>query len=242
MGLKRSWQTLIRAFKISYEHIGKVMITNLIWFVLGFIFFLLHTYVPVQKDVLFAIALIGTPLTLGGATGAVHYRMNRLIEGEDSPFHDVLDGLKKFFVRGAISYFLAALGFTILFFNIWFSQNYPSTLFIILSGFWIWGIVFWYTVQQFVFPFMINQNIGVFGALKKASLIVLDNPLASFLLAIFSIIIIVLCVVLAAPLMVFVASILAILQNCFYHELMLKYEDDEVEANSEEVEGEDQSE
>ncbi|NMB00288.1 MAG: hypothetical protein GX971_02005 [Firmicutes bacterium] len=242
MGLKGSWQTFVRAIKLSYEHIGKVMITNLIWFGIGFSLFLLFTYLPIQNDYLFLIALLGTPITLGGVTGAVHYRMNRVILGEDSDFRDVGVGLKKYFVKGAVLYVLAALGFAILVFNIWFSQQNPSTLFIVLSGFWIWGIVFWLAVQQFVFPFLVNQKIGVLGALKKSSLMVLDNVLASLLLVVFSIVIIALSLVLAAPIMIFVASFLSVLQNCFYHELMVKYEDNVLEeVNSEEVEGEDQA-
>ena len=240
MGFKGSWQTFVRAIKLSYEHIGKVMSTNLIWFGLGFVLFLLFTYLPFQNNLFFMIALLGTPITLGGVTAAVHYRMNLVIQGEESPVQDVVAGLKKFFIRGAILFVLATLGFVILIFNIWFSQNYPSTLFIVLSGFWIWGIVFWYAVQQYVFTFLINQDTKILAALKKASLMVLDNPLPSLILVVFSIIIIVLSAVLAAPLMIFVASFLAILQNCFYHELMLKYEDPVIDV-SEEVEGEDQA-
>lgn len=228
---------LVRALKLSYEQIGKVMTTNLVWFGLGFLLLLLFTYLPFQNDLFFKIALFSTPLTIGGAYGAVSYRMNLAVKGEDTVLADVWAGLKRYFFRGAVLVFLACLGFFILIFNVLFSQNYPYIVFLILSGLWIWGIIFWYAMQQYVFPFLVNQDTKVLAAIKKAALLVLDNPLPSFLLVIFSVIIIVLSVLFAAPLLVFVASFLALLQNCFYHELMLKYEDLPVEE-LDEVEGE----
>ncbi len=225
MGLGQSWRTFVTALKLSYEHIGKVMLTNLIWFFAGFAPFLAFSYLTfLQNDLIFIIAIIATFFTLGGATAGVQYRMNRVILGEDTPLVDMWEGFKRYFVKGASVMTMGLLGFLILVFNIWFSQNYPSTLFLILSGIWIWGIIFWLSMHQFVFPFLANQNIGVFQALKKSSLIVLDNPLTVLFMLVFSVIIVVLSLVLAAPLLIFMASFLALLQNCFYHELMVKYE------------------
>jgi uncharacterized membrane protein YesL len=224
MGFKESLRTFWQALKLSYEHIGKVMATNLIWFAAGFFLLLLFTYLPVQNDWFFILVLVGTPLTIGGAFAAVHYRMNAVVRGEETTMADLWLGFKRYFLRGAILAALGAIGFGILFFNIGFSANYPSKLFIVLSGFWVWGIVLWYAIHQFVFPFVVNQNAGVFGALKKAALIVLDNPWPSFLLVIMSLLVIALSLLFAAPLLIFLASFLALLQNCFYHKLMIKYD------------------
>ena len=243
MGFKDSVRTFWRALKLSYEHIGKVMLTNLIWFVAGFLLLLLFTYVPVESNWIFLLVVVGTPITIGGSFAAVHHRMNAIVKGEDTVMGDLWGGFKRYFLRGAVLTVLAVLGFGILFFNIWFSQNYPSKLFLVLSGFWIWGIVLWYAIHQFVLPFVVNQNAGVFKALKKAALIVLDNPWPSFLLMLFSLIVTALSVLFAAPLLIFLASFLALLQNCFYHELMVKYERlaEEQAQQEEELEGEDQA-
>ena len=71
----------------------------------------------------------------------------------------------------------------------------------------------------------------------------LDNPWPSFLLMLFSLIVTALSVLFAAPLLIFLASFLALLQNCFYHELMVKYERlaEEQAQQEEELEGEDQA-
>ncbi len=241
MSFGQSWRTFVRALKLSYDHIGKVMLTNLIWFGVGLAPILACSYVPfLQTDVFFLLSIIATFITMGGATGAVHYRMNHMIQGEETVLKDMWEGFKRYWLRGTILFFLGILGILILVFNIWFSQNYPTTLFVILSGLWIWGIIYWIALQQFVFPFVVNQDIGVFKALKRAALIILDNPLPSIILLVLSAIVVALSLVFAAPLLIFMASFLAIVQNCFYHELMMKYEVQE-QHNSVEVEGEDKA-
>lgn len=224
MGFGQSWRLFIRALKLSYDHIGKVMLFNLAWFVLGFAPFLAFTYLPLQHNMFFVVTTIVTLFTLGGATAAVHHVFNLVLAGEDTSLKDFWAGFKKFLVRGTLLVFIAVLGFTILTFNIWFSANYPSTMFVILSGFWIWGIIYWFTMQQFVFPFVTNQKIGFVLAIKRAALLTLDNPLASAILTVLSVVVIALSVLLAAPILIFLASFLAILQNLYYHEMMLKYE------------------
>jgi len=237
MGFGQSWRTFVKALKLSYEHIGKVMLTNLVWFGIGFAPMLIFSYIPFfQTDVFFLLSILATFITMGGATGAVHYRMNLVLQGEDTTLKDVWEGLKRYWLRSTILLVLGIFGIVLLIFNIWFSQNYPFTLFLVLSGIWIWGMIFWIALHQYVFPFLVNQNIGVLKALKRGALIVLDNPLPSVILLVLSAIVVALSLVFAAPLLIFVASFLAIVQNCFYHELMLKYEEQD---NSEKLEGED---
>ncbi len=219
----------VQALKTSYDHIGKVMLFNLIWFAMGFAPILIMTYLPVESNIVFVLSMVATFITLGGATGAIHYLMNLIIAGEDTSVRDFWVGFKRFFARGSLILFLAILGFTILIFNIWFSGNYPNTVFLILAGFWVWGIVYWYSMLQFVFPFLTQQDIGVFLSLKRAALITLDNPLASIILLVLGLIVIVLSALLAAPILIFTASFLALLQNYFYNELMLKYDTKESE-------------
>lgn len=241
MTFGQSWRTFVHALKLSYDHIGKVMLTNFIWFCVGFGPMLAFSYLPfLQNDLFFYLSVILSFITMGGATAFVHYRMNRVVRGEETSFRDLWEGFKLYWLRGTGLVLLAVLALFILTFNIMFSQNYPTVVFTILSGLWIWGIIFWIALHQFVFPFLVNQNIGVFLTLKRAALIVLDNPLPSLVLLVSSALVAVLCTVLAAPLLVFVASFLALLQNCFYHELMVKYTEVE-EDNTLDAEGEDEA-
>src|SRR5699024_7612581 len=118
MGFKSSWRMFVQALKTSYDHIGKVMLYNLIWFFSGFAPILVMTYVPINSEVFFAICLLGTFISLGGSTAAIHYIMGLIIAGEEITIRDFWAGFKKFFARGSILLFLAILGFTLLIFNI----------------------------------------------------------------------------------------------------------------------------
>lgn len=239
MSLSESWRTFVRALKLSYDHIGKVMATNLVWFAVAFGPMLAFSYLPfLQSDAGFLIAIIAGFVTIGGATSAVHYRMNLVIEGEETVLKDMWEGFRLYWVRATILGVMGILGLVILIFNIWFSQNYPTTLFMVLSGLWVWGIVFWIALHQFVFPFLVNQDRGVFQTLKRAALIILANPLPTVFMLVFSLIVVALSLLFAAPLLIFMASFLALLQNCFYHELMAQYDLEELQ-DSEEVSGED---
>ncbi len=240
MSFGESWRTFVLALKLSYEHIGKVMLTNLVWFAVAFGPMLAFSYLPfLQSDAMFLIIIVAGFITIGGATSAVHYRMNRVVEGEETSLRDMWEGFRLYWVRGTLLFALAILGVLILVFNIWFSQNYSITVFMILSGLWVWGIVFWVALHQFAFPLLMNQDRGVFLTLKRAALIVLANPLPTVLLLVFSAIVVFLSVLFAAPLLIYMASFLALLQNCFYHELMAKYEEMEEPSDSVEFEGED---
>lgn len=230
MGFAQSWQVFLQAAKTSYDRIGRVMLNNLIWFGVSFAPFLLVSYLPVENVWFFLGGIGGSVLTLGGATAALHYVMNRIIAGEETSLGDFWQGFKSFFSRGSLLVFLGVLGFAILFFNIWSSVASPSKIIFFFVGFWVWGIVYWYSVLQFVFPLLTQQNIKVLLVLKRAALITLDNVLASAVLVVISFLVLALSVVLAAPLLIFTASFLALLQNYTLKEIMGKYQAKDVSA------------
>lgn len=224
MSFAQSWRVFIEALKTSYRHLGRVMLTNLLWFGISFAPILAVIYIPFENMWFFLAGVLGTVVTFGGATAALHSCMNQIIDGEGTTLRDFGIAFKKFFARGSVLTFLGGLGFTLLLFNIWFSTNYSSKIVFFLIGFWLWGIIYWYSVLQFVFPFLIQQDIKLFLAIKRAGLISLDNVLASFVLVMLSILVLILSVVLGAPLIIFTASFLALLQNYALKGIMSKYE------------------
>ena len=74
--------------------------------------------------------------------------------------------------------------------------------------------------------------------LKRAALIVLDNPCLPWS-CLFQALVAVLCTVLAAPPAGFCRQFSGASANCFYHELMVKYTEVE-EDNTLDAEGEDE--
>lgn len=227
MNFRQSWQTLLRSLRMGYEHLGKLMLINFLWFALGFGPVIISLYLPWQTPITLIAALLISLVTFGGGFPALHYLINRIIDREEVSWQHFWRGFKKFVVRGTILFFLRMLGFFILAFNIWVTLNNPSTLFLILSGVWLWGIFYWYAIQQFVYPFLTRQDIGVIMTLKRAVLITLDNPLASGFLLVISLVVGIASALLAIPMAVFTAGFLAFLQNNFYAGIMLKYGEQE---------------
>ncbi|HHT74235.1 MAG TPA: DUF624 domain-containing protein [Firmicutes bacterium] len=233
MNLSQCWQVIVQSFKTAYERIGLVMLTNLLWFVVGFAPLLIVMYVPLPPVVTY-LGILLTVLTLGASAAAVNYVMVRIINKEDVEFRDFKVGFVKFFWRGAAVAVIALLGALVLFVDLTFSLTHTNRIVQLLSGIWIWALIFWYAVQQFVFPFVVQQDIGIRKALKRSALLVIDNLLGSAFMVVISLVVLALCIILAAPILLFVTCLLALLQNYAYNQLMLKYEqaDQEVEAEA----------
>ncbi|HHY16129.1 MAG TPA: hypothetical protein GX521_08655 [Firmicutes bacterium] len=227
MNFSQSWQAFVRSLRLGYEHLGKLMLANLLWFSLGFGPLIILLYLPWQAPIMLIAALLISLVMFGGAYPALHMLINHIMDRQDVSWRLFWQGFKKFAVRGTILFFIRMLGFFILGFNIWVTLNNPSTLFLILSGVWLWGIFYWYAIQQFVYPFLIRQDIGVLMTLKRAVLITLDNPLASVFVLVVSLVFGIASVFLAIPLVLFTAGFLAFLQNNFYVGIMLKYDEQE---------------
>ena len=66
MTFGQSWRTFVYALKLSYDHIGKVMLTNFIWFCVGFGPMLAFSYLPfLQNDLFFYLSVILSFITMG---------------------------------------------------------------------------------------------------------------------------------------------------------------------------------
>lgn len=224
MNFGQCWRVFVKTIRTSYEHLGKVLLINIIWFLVSLAPFLVFLYFPIANNIGFLITLILTIIAFGGATGAIQYVFSQILEGEYFSFNNLWQGFKRFIFRGSVLLLLVILGFSILIFNIWFSRAYPSMLFLILSGFWIWGLVYLYAFSQLIFPILVQEDLTVLQTLKRAALLLLDNPLAGTMLLIMSLFMVILSVFLVGvPFLILTASFLSILQNYFYSELMVKY-------------------
>ncbi|HHU60889.1 MAG TPA: DUF624 domain-containing protein [Natronincola sp.] len=224
MGFGQSWRVFVRAIRTSYEHLAKVLLGNATWFIVSLSPFLLFIYFPTENYLIFLLSIILSIITFSGSTGALQYIFHKTLKGEEVSARCFWDGFKKHVFKGSIIVFVIILGFSVLAFNILFSRANPSTFFLVLSGFWFWGILYLFVLTQLIFPILVQENVGIREAFKRAALLTLDNPLASAMLLIMSLSVIVLSMVaVGVPFLVFSASFLSILQNYFYTELKVKY-------------------
>ena len=98
----------MHALKLSYDHIGKVMLTNFIWFCVGFGPMLAFSYLPfLQNDLFFYLSVILSFITMGCHCLCTH-RMNRVVRGEETSFRDSVKA-QPYWLRGTGSVLLAVL-------------------------------------------------------------------------------------------------------------------------------------
>ena len=152
---------------------------------------LIVLYIPYQHPVLFIAGMLVTVLTLGASAAAVNYVMIKIINRDEVGLRDFKEGFRRFFGRGALAAVIAILGTLILWVDLLFSLNHSNQIIQLMSGIWIWGLVFWYAVLQFVFPFLVQQDIGLIKALKRAALVVIDNLLGSAIVVVVTLVVLV---------------------------------------------------
>lgn len=222
-------QVIVKSFKALYEYIGMVMITNLIWFLVGFSPLLILMLLNVDYVFAYLLGVLLTPLFLGPATASAHYVMVRLMDREETRVSDFKVGFRKFFTKGMGLVYLNGILVFILVVDLIFSVNSTNTFFRLLTGLWVWFILFWMVIMQYVFPLLVQHNLGVLATMKRAALLAMDNVGLSLALTLVNGLLLGLSVVLAAPFLLFFVGITGFMQNFALREILKKYEDQKKE-------------
>jgi uncharacterized membrane protein YesL len=224
--LRKSWQIFRKGIRYSYDYLGMVMASSVLWFFVGFLPLLVVTTFSkyIKNPAVFGVAIALTLVTFGPATAAVHTMIAKILDKEDVTVREFFRHFRRFFGRGVGLVLLNVLILAILGSDFLFTINNPNKIIRLLSGIWIYFFIFWALMANYIFPFLVNQDIGVFLTMKRAVLLALDNIVVTIILAIEVLLIVVLSVVLAAPVLLLMMGIIAFLQNVGYRELMQKYE------------------
>lgn len=234
MALRQAGAILAQAFKAAYEYIGILMLSNFVWFLAAFLPILLFTMLPWQHPVFFLFGVLGTVVLFGPATAGIHTVIYRLVQREEATLTHFRAGFVRFFGRSFLLALVMGVILGILIVDLWFSLNSPSTWFRLLSGIWVYFIIFWGIMAQFVFPFLVQQDIGVITILKRSSLLAMDNILVSVVITLVNTVILAVSVLLAAPILLFVMGLTAFVQHFALLELLKKYDEQEQDTNENE--------
>lgn len=221
---RQAWSIISQAFRAGYEYIGIVMLANVVWFLVTFSPVLIVTLFQLEQVELIALGALGTLILVGPATAAVHFMMNKLVHREETTIADFKEGFLRFFGRSLALTLVNAVILVILVFDLWFSLFNPNPVIRLLTGIWIYFLIFWYVLVQFVFPFLVQQNTGIVTIMKRSALISIDNVGASVLIALVVALVGALSIALAAPMLLFFVCLAALLQNYALVEMMKKYE------------------
>lgn len=226
--IAKSWMIFRKGIRNSYDYVGMVMATSALWFFIAFLPLLAATTFStyLKSPAVAGVAALLTLITFGPATAAVHAMIARILDKEEVLVREFFFYFKKYFTKSVLLVLLNALLLAILFSDFLFSINNPSTFFRLLSGIWIYFMIFWVMMSNYIFPFLVHQDIGVLRVMQRAALLALDNAVVTLLLTVMVVVVAVLNIVITAGVLLLMMGIIAFLQNGAFLELMKKYETD----------------
>lgn len=182
------------AFWVTYDHLGKLMLANLIWSVLFLVPVVLDVTAFATRDpgIILAIGVPLTILTLGvilpvTLAGMAHLA-KELIETRDGSLTDFFKGMRLYGRRavgiGLIYMFaVSSLATSVWFYSAKLGSSVPWLGYAI-SALALWCLLFVLLMAMLVIPALVQKKTGVFATLKLTALLVMDNPLFCIGLAI----------------------------------------------------------
>ncbi len=213
-----------QAFKIAYDAIGVVILANVVWCLAVFSPILLVGILRVSQPYIIVGSLAFALLLFGPASAGVHFMMNRLVNGGETTIADFGTGFTRFFSRGALLVLVNALIAVILVVDLIWVLNSDHLIVRLLAGVFVYFILFWLLFIQYVFPLLVEQNIGVVRVMKRAVLVAVDNLGMSFMLAGAVALLGVFSVLTTAPFLLLFVSVAALIQNFALVEILKKYD------------------
>lgn len=205
-----AWRSLVSIYNELFLLIG----VNLLWWITGG--FTIAAAVILGWPLLeiggpwwlaAAIAIPAGPAT--AALANVLHRAARDLHVDRSFF---TDGLREYWRRALAISALLALGDMLLILNILFYISRVGSLLQAFSLFFVVLLVYWLSVQIYIFPVLVGmKEPSVLGALKMALMLAFANPLFSVLILVIAALLTGLSVVLAVLVLVLWPSIVVML-------------------------------
>jgi uncharacterized membrane protein YesL len=203
-------QVIKNWFWDSYDNLGRLIFYNLLWFVLS---------LPI--------------VTLPAATAALFYVTNQMVTQKGLEVKDFFRAFKRYFFKSLLLFLIVVAVSFILYQDFRFfitdrmGKNWLSFL---GAGISFWMIVFWFLMQIYLIPFFVSRNSSVFQTLKYSALLVLVNPLRTFFVLLFILVIIVLSVISAAGVVFLMMGLTSIMQHNLLVEVIRKHSGGDMEG------------
>ncbi len=214
-----------RVLKAAYDELFLCVFLSMIWWACPLILLLLIgaiaqyaggilETIPTATGIggLVLVALIILAIQPRMAMGVQHVA-NRIANYKRADSGFFWDGTRQYQRQGYILFFVSLLIPAAIAFNIWFylnSQGWVQFIGVV----WLWLFLFSLMAGQYFFPLFWQQdepNIRL--ALRNSILLALQNPLYSFLMLIFQLVLLAISIALTLPLIVLAPALLAFASN-----------------------------
>ncbi len=219
------------AFWVTYDHLGKLMLANMIW-VTALIIPATMLWAAVNSQasavlstLLGVLALITLILALPVSTAGLAHMVKEFIETRDGSVRTMLSGMRIYWKRAASLGFIFSAIFALLGTSVWFyATRLHDTLPWLgygLSAFSLWCLLFVVLCSVLAIPTLVQKKESVRVTLKLSALLVAHNPFFVFGLALN-----LLCVMIVVPPLVFLLSgaVGVVLVSSAYEMLSRKYD------------------
>ncbi len=215
-----TWRSLVSLYNELFLLVG----VNLLWWVTGGFTIAVAVYLGWPMLLIsgpwWLAPLIAIPA--GPATAALANVMHRATRDLHVDRSFFFDGLREYWRRALALSALLAVGNVILILNLLFYVSRTESLIQALSLLFIVLLVYWSSVQVYIFPILVGmKEPSVLGALKMAVMMAFANPLFSALIVVIAALLTALSVVLAILVLIAWPSIVIMLGS---HSLKLVVE------------------
>ncbi|HKM18117.1 MAG: DUF624 domain-containing protein [Firmicutes bacterium] len=225
MGVSQSAKLILNALKKTWDHITVLVVLNLVWFFLAFSPMFIDSLIK-GPDVINLVCTILALLLLGPVSAAMHYLIHRILTNEELSVEEFIKGLKRFFWRSELLVLLGLAALLIIVFNFSHTANHEAVYMRILNGIWLYMALLWVLLLQYAFPFLVQQDINIFLALKRSAMLLFDNLLVSLMLLLLGGFLTFISVMLVIPLIILWFAMISFMQNYVTVELLQKYSND----------------
>lgn len=226
-------RTLKMAFWVTYDHVGKLILANIVWFlavaVPGMVAWAAFVAGDASMRLLVALpfGVFALGVALPAASAGLAHMVKVLIDTRDGALGDMFRGIRAYGLRASGMGCLFLFALSSLTSSAWFYasrlRDSLPWLGYGLSALAVWALVAALLAGMYMMPALVQKKAGVLATMKLAGLLVLANPLFSVGLAIQLVALTAVALVLSPVLPLLYGAVATVLVSSAYEMLARKY-------------------
>lgn len=225
----RVWRSLTGALRLFYDNLGLSILISAFWYVFAFLpvqFFIELAAVAFNPFSVFLVILVSIVLA-APVTASAYAASAALISREGFYVRDLFLGIGRYWKKAAGTSTIASILLYVLIVDVIFFSQSPYSVLRWLTILFGYLIAFWVMGMQYLFPFIVQQDVGVRKTLKRAALVALDNVIVSFLLLLIGLVVTYFSIIPIVPMVLIYMGFMSAMHNYALIEILKKYDDPE---------------
>jgi len=222
MGVSQAFKLILNALKAAWDHAAALVILNMAWFCLILAPMFLDALIK-GPTVMNLICTGVSILLFGPVSAATHCMIARILSDGEVSVREFFEALKRFFWRSELLFIGWLVVLLVLAWAFTGSGIQDTILMRIVNGICLYLVLVWFLVFQYLFPFLVQQDINVRLVLKRSTILMFDNLLVSLMLLLLSGVLTFAAIMLVIPMVILWFTVIGLMQNYVTVELLKKY-------------------